>query len=94
MSARFYEVMSSLKYSLREQDGSKFIFERLEEHNKLVIIFNTSDKYINGLIVPLRTFTDRSEIFQLYSDWKKLEENIKYLAELSKYSIIMDVEKD
>ena len=96
--SKFFDTMSGLGYELREkeeQDNSvvRYIFQKDVGTNKFVIIFNVVDKYINGCIIPSRTITHKNCVLQLYADWQQFEGEIKYLAEMSKYSIIMSVEE-
>lgn len=97
--SKFFDTMTAYGYALREKEEKdnsvvRYIFQKDVGTNNFVIIFNVCEKYINGCIIPTRTITHKNCVLQLYMDWKQLEEEIKCLAEMSKYNIIMSVEED
>ena len=86
--SRFYETLQKLGYESNSQGEGFESFKKNTVWSEAYIYFDFVNKTVHGFIVPKDLIKTMDYLVSLRGDFIGLQENIKYLAMLSKYTII------
>lgn len=90
MATDFKSIMEDMGYQFHNKvnDTVAIIYKDPLVISDIVLLFNKKEKYATGLIKPLTVIYDLDQISHQYELFRKMQNDIKFFAQILKYDII------
>lgn len=94
MANSVFKTITKMGYEQVSSENERTTFRKKQKGCVFTVIFNAKENYINGILIPVSSVTERRDLVYLYAGWKNLIIDMKYLSNLTGYSIINNIEED